>query len=1112
MSTKQPSDWAVRLRATDPRHSFLVQAPAGSGKTELLTDRILALLATVARPEEIVAITFTRKAAAEMHERVLEKLRRAQDPSPPDTAHALKSWTLGRAALERDREFGWALLEHPARLSIRTIDAFCASLVRNMPWLSSMGGVPKLVDDARMHYLEAARLTLEMVGESAPVTRLLEHMDLDVAQTCEALADMLAQRDQWLPLLSEGDDRHVLEENFNDAVRQDLRGLRALMPVGWAQQLAPIAHAAAEVLSQSDPSHPIVALLDWDGEVFETEADALDCWKGLAALLLTSAGSLRKTVNKNQGFLPKTPHKDKLLEWLRSHESEQLAPWVVRLQSIIEMPQPVFSQEQWEILQAQLSCLRTAAAQLMLRFMEVGEVDFIEIARRADQALGRVEEPTELLLKLDANIRHLLIDEFQDTSQSQISLIEKITAGWQEGDGRTLFLVGDPMQSIYRFRKADVVLFLRVRDEGLGSVRPECLTLTDNFRSQSGIVEWVNQTFSSLFPAQDDPAAGAIAYAHSTAFKEATLTPAVRFHGVCPESGQRARDVVLTLVKEALAAFPDAEHPVAILVRARSHLKDVTQLLAQEGIACRAVELVPLHLRAYVVDLVQIIRALAHPGDRAAWLSVLRSPYCGLRLESLHVLFGMDRISTIPTLLEQALRATGPESISQAQRLLAPDEHQRLCAVAPVLLQALVEDDLLPLAARVERVWRLLGGVALARTATDLQDAESVFALIEKIAPYGGLDVDILDARLTRLFASPESGARSVEVMTMHKAKGLQFESVILFGLHHAPVADRAPLVRIEQVADKVMLGPIKARALKEQDEISKYLAQRDKRRSAFEVDRLLYVAATRAQQSLHLVAELQRDPETGEYLAARAGSLLERLSLHIKMPELPPHVQLPSTLQQNVPAFSVPRLMRLQHRKPRQFESTHAQDSIQTRMSYTWRAQANDERLIGVLVHGWLAHIGEQGAASWSPERLEKQRDRIARQFMQMGLVGQTCKDATQEVFDTLVAMLESDRGRWLLNQAQARREWALLDDSGQISVLDYAIRDETGWLVVDFKTSRPAADESAEAFGQRMMSRYRPQLERYCEKLRAFDGAAARAALYFPRDQLWFEYVPVV
>lgn len=1111
MEIKQPSDWAVRQRATDPQHSFLVQAPAGSGKTELLTDRILALLATVSRPEEIVAITFTRKAAAEMHERVLEKLRRAQDATPPDTAHALKSWRLARAALERDAALDWALLEHPARLSIKTIDAFCASLVRNMPWLSSMGGVPKLVDDARVHYLEAARQTLEMVGESESVTRLLTHMDLDVAQTCEALADMLAQRDQWLPLLPDGDDRLVLEDNFRDAVSQDLQGLSALMPIGWAQQLSTIACAAAEALSQTQPEHPIVALLDWQGESFEPDAFDLERWKGLAALLLTGSGTLRKTVNINQGFPPQTPHKEQLVKWLRSHESLEPAAWVQRLHSLVHTPEPVFTAEQWEILQAQLSCLRVAAAQLMLRFIAVGEVDFIEIARRADQALGRVDEPTELLLKLDANIRHLLIDEFQDTSQSQISLIEKITAGWQQGDGRTLFLVGDPMQSIYRFRKADVVLFLRVRDQGLGTIRPECLTLTDNFRSQSGIVEWVNHAFASLFPERDDPSAGAIAYAPSTAFKDATVTPAVCFHGVSPQLGQRAQEVVLRLVKQALEDFPEADHPVAILVRARSHLKDVTQLLAQEGIACRAVELVPLHVRAYVVDLVQIIRALVHPGDRAAWLSVLRSPYCGLKLESLHRLFGWDRRSAVPVLLERALRSTASlkdstaEDLCPAEKMLAPDEYQRLCAVAPVLLQALSEDDAAPLAERIERVWRLLGGVALARHASDLQDAESVFALIEKIAPYGGLDVDELDARLTRLYASPETGARSVEVMTMHKAKGLQFESVILFGLHHQPVSDRTPLVRIEQVADKVMLGPIKARATDEQDVISKYLAQRDKRRSDFEVDRLLYVAATRAKQSLHLVAELQLEPGTGVPLAARSGSLFSRLRPYVAMPDFPAlEGGLPPS-ETATPAFQVPGLTRLKDRQVQRFPV-----ATQENLSYTWRAESGYERLTGILIHGWLAHIGEQGVSHWSLDKLGQQRARVTQQLRQMGIVDEEGTAATTEILETLAAMLDSARGQWLLSQSNARHEWALVDEAGQLSVLDYALKDDQGWLVVDYKTGRPESTETAEAFGERMMSRYTPQLARYCEKLRALDGVPARAALYFPRDQLWFEYVP--
>lgn len=1110
MINKEPSDSQVRQRATDPRHSFLVQAPAGSGKTELLTDRILALLVTVTRPEEIVAITFTRKAAAEMHERVLEKLRRAQDPTPPSSAHELQSWTLARAALECDQTHAWGLLQHPARLAIKTIDSFCSGLVRSMPWLSSLGGVPTPVEDPRIHYLEAARQTLERVGEDEQVTRVLKHMDLDVTQTCEALAAMLGQRDQWMPLLQAGNDRAVLEQNFCEAVNQDLQRLHALMPVGWPLQLAPLARFAAEtLLADATPGKPnlLEALLDWEGDCFDPEAHDLPRWQALAAFLLTGKGELRKTLTKNEGFLPKTPQKQVLLDWLNSHRSLELAEWTLRLGSLKNVPEPTFTEQQWEILQAQLVVLRLAAAQLLLCFAQAGEVDFIEIAHRADLALGRAEEPTEILLKLDASIRHLLIDEFQDTSQSQISLIEKITAGWQQDDGRTLFLVGDPMQSIYRFRKADVALFLSVRDHGLGTIHPECLTLTDNFRSQKGVVDWVNHTFSTLFPASDQPAAGAISYAPSIAFKPATISSAVSFHAVFPQVGQRSQSVVLTLVKEALTQFPDAEHPVAILVRGRSHLKGVTQLLSEAGIACRAVELVPLHLRAFVVDLVQIIRALAHPGDRAAWLSVLRSPYCGLRLESLHTLFGVDHRSAVPTLLERALRVTSVQPICAAQKSLQPDEYQRLSAVGSILLAALNADDLDPLATRIERVWHQLGGPRLARSQTDLLDAESVFALIEKIAPYGGLDIDVFDARLTRLFASPEAGPRSVEVMTMHKAKGLQFESVILFGLHHKPRGDNAPLVRVEQVGKRIMLGPIKARTSDDADVISKYLGQREKQRSDFEVDRLLYVAATRAKQVLHLVAELTVDTKSGELKAPSSESLLNRLLPYVPFPALPVLQNVDVPAERQPPYFQRTQLWRQQV-----LSAPTAVAVFAPQQAYVWKPRAGYERVTGILVHGWLAHIGDQGLEHWSVERIEQQRQSVSRQLTQMGVPGPECVLAADDVIDTLSAMLTHERGRRLLEHTQARREWALLDEDGQVSILDYAHKDASGWLVVDYKTGRPEAEETPDVFGQRMLARYSAQMQRYCEKLRAFDGAASRAALYFPRDDLWVEFIPKV
>src|SRR5512146_922212 len=116
------ADAAVRRQALDPNGSFIVQAPAGSGKTELLIQRYLVLLARVEHPESIVAITFTRKAAAEMRFRLVEALQRAAGDEAAEQEHARFTWELARAALARDRERDWQLLRNPARLRILTID------------------------------------------------------------------------------------------------------------------------------------------------------------------------------------------------------------------------------------------------------------------------------------------------------------------------------------------------------------------------------------------------------------------------------------------------------------------------------------------------------------------------------------------------------------------------------------------------------------------------------------------------------------------------------------------------------------------------------------------------------------------------------------------------------------------------------------------------------------------------------------------------------------------------------------------------------------------------------------------------------------------------------
>lgn len=183
-------DAANREQALNPEHSFIIEAPAGAGKTELLTQRFLALLARVNEPEEIVALTFTNKAAAEMRRRVIKSLKMSASAKEPDTDHERKTYQLGLAIVQRDHERQWHLLEHAGRLQITTLDALCGKLARQMPLLSRLGSQPGIATDADPYYAQAAQATLQALEEgggeegeasaqSLAIARVLAYLDND---------------------------------------------------------------------------------------------------------------------------------------------------------------------------------------------------------------------------------------------------------------------------------------------------------------------------------------------------------------------------------------------------------------------------------------------------------------------------------------------------------------------------------------------------------------------------------------------------------------------------------------------------------------------------------------------------------------------------------------------------------------------------------------------------------------------------------------------------------------------------------------------------------------------------------------------------------------------
>ncbi len=501
-------DEPQRRAALDPTQSFTVRAPAGSGKTELLIQRFLRLLAIVKKPEAIVAITFTRKAAGEMLERILVALSDAKAGTPVDKPHLEITRGLARQVLQRDRELGWDLLEHPGRLRVQTIDSLCMSITGEMPWLARLGGMPRIEEDARRLYEEAAHQTL-LEGDpeyQQALTTLLRHLDNNSTHARDLIATMLANRDQWLRLLKLDDEgaRGALEKALADAVARGLKAVDQCVAPDLRGVWVNVAREAASNMSGNPAYAAIQNLTIWPDPV----AADLEIWRGLAGVLLTgSKNEWRKPggLTVRCGFpTGSDARKRQCVDLIAAlQERDGLLEALGRVR---ELPPPSYSDAQWEVLRALLRTLKLAVAQLRMAFRAERVIDFMELGIAARDALGQIDNPTEVAYRMDSRIEHLLVDEFQDTSRAQFELLEKLTSGWQAGDGRTLFLVGDPMQSIYRFRQAEVGLFGEAEEKGIGGLPMTSLELRLNRRSRPAIVERVNALFSDSFPKINDDA------------------------------------------------------------------------------------------------------------------------------------------------------------------------------------------------------------------------------------------------------------------------------------------------------------------------------------------------------------------------------------------------------------------------------------------------------------------------------------------------------------------------------------------------------------------------------------------------------------------------------
>ena len=1101
------ADSKQRATAIDITRSCIVQAPAGSGKTELLIQRLLALLAEVEQPQQILAITFTNKAATEMRQRLLQSLENARDHSCPEESHAAKNWNLAVKALQRHGE---SLLRNPAQLSIQTIDSFNAALVRKMPWISRFGSLPEISEDADALYLLAAEKLLSRLDSGGSGQQqlqvLLRHLDNNVAVVQQLLVDMLRRRDQWLRhmLADDENSRQSLQHGLENLCSDQLESIRKLFPAELTTELLLSLNFSAANLGASSS----VACRELES-LPGAEFNDLPCWFGIADLLLTATGDLRKTVTKKNGFPAGKENKtakERMLALLGQFDHN--STFIQHLGKIRTLPLDGYSDRQWELLQTLIELLPVLVAELWLVFRAHGQADFAEIALKANQSLGEADDPSDLLLKIDHDLQHILVDEFQDTSRLQYRLLRTLISGWTTGDGRTLFLVGDPMQSIYRFREAEVGLFLHSFRGQFGDSQLDLqpLQLRCNFRSQAGIVAWVNEAFAAIFPPTMDEATGAVPLTDAAAVKPALLGNACRVYPSIGRNDQAEALQVLELVQQA--QIEDPEQTVAILVRGRNHLGEILPLLRRHGIGYQAQDIDLLGARSAALDVVHLTRALLHRADRLSWLAVLRAPWCGLTLHDLHLLTGDFPRKTIPTLLAD----------ERLKRHLSVDGQQRLARIWPVLKSGLKRHGSLPLRQLVEGCWLAFGGSAC-YAAEGRSDAQLVFDLLDKLDRGGDLDsFEKLDRGLKKMFAEPDSLADGkLQIMTIHKAKGLEFGTVIIPGLGKATGRTDNPLLRWqEHPLYGLLLAPVAARGSQDKDPIYQLIAHLESEKQDLEAGRLLYVATTRASRRLYLLGHAEENSH-GD-LKPRKGSLLEKLWSQLQGDFL----QAERDSEISAVEFHPPML----HRLPQDWSlpvPTPVASSVSRTVGIASSSADSStifsgwenpvHRHVGTLIHLQLEQIARFGKGFWLKGDEERRQHRLQRSLSSYGVAAADLEESVQKVLTVIKITLASPRGRWILDSHPEQRCELPLTGivCGELihAVIDRTlVADGCRW-VIDYKTSTPGRDETEAEFLNREAEQYRDQLNTYMQLLTMqSDHFPMRGALYFPAIDGWYEY----
>ncbi len=1004
----------TRIEALDTTRSFIVEAPAGSGKTSLLVNRYLKLLENSNTPENIYALTFTKKAANEMRNRILSLIRTQKDSK-------------FQTKLYND------ILSNPQTLKIKTLDAFIQTLIKPNG---------KLLDEETMQfvYLDVVRQCLYQNN----FTSLCIHLDNQTQLIEKFLVQLLHKREQWV--------YHLLHNN-SDFFNQEIKALKNELLENAKNELRNLFIVFKEVFYKLQTINPNLPtwMINWLNAATINELSLEDI-KSFSNFCLTKNFSIRKNWTKEQSIYTSSLKSQKILKQIKKELTNLVSPRLEpTLTEIIRAPEQ-YSRYQNKLLSELLDFLPKLLAHLQLYFQENNVFDHTELTLKALNALEG-EQQDFFLYRWTNKIQHLLIDEFQDTSWVHYRLINHLLASFRDNPEKTLFLVGDPMQSIYRFRGAEVGLFLRAQQNDLLPITP--LTLTDNFRSSPTLINWFNSTFSKIFPHSPLINLGAIPYTPAKANQTFQGKIEINFlkEGNLKDEANFLWQILQT----------PSDGSRAILVRSRNHLVYILPLLDKLQYPYHGSELINLSEDETVRNLVSLVRSLFDLTDVLSWLGLLRSTWCGLSNEALtEIDWNSD-----PNCWK----------LLQNTKLNNNNSQKRLSFLIENLKPHINQIRITPWSDLIFKIWLQLNPDS---SAQENKIAEQVFNCLPQQEE---LNLPIFLHKIKKRFISKTNvNQNSLQIMTIHKAKGLEFDEVIIPGMNQANIQNDRELInwweRIpEKNSDRLLVSIFDP--TEPNHPTYAYLQYINQTKEKYEQARLFYVGCTRAKKKLFLV---------GSGLKIKNNSFFSLLE-PIWQQEWETKTLVTQHKLSNQPSHLLP--MRYQH-LPKLKQNT----SNLTNWNQTWSFQEENNEYIDFLIHQILYKITKYGIKNILNKSVHYWHSLIKTFNLDFYLNF----NIINKVWNKLQNNLNTHTAKWILQTRPEQYQKWHISDGKQLFILDRIFKEKDTWWIIDYKINIYSKQIPS------LIEQYRQQSIMYYKTLQKH-FSKIRLGLFFPLEPLWTE-----